>query len=205
MPLAPRRSLAPTMAHDVPTIARKTPQMTLLCTAEQSTLLVIDPQARLMPSIHESEEVIRRCLQLATAARELRVHVIGTEENPAGLGPMVAALRALCDTTLTKFHFSAVDEPGFMDRMPHGRDTFVVVGCEAHVCVLQTVIGLLEAGHHVKWVADAIGSRHPHDRIAATARARALGADIVTTEMVLFEWLRTSNHPAFKKILQLVR
>ena len=179
--------------------------MTVLCTAPQSTLLIIDPQTRLMPSIDDGEEIVRRCLQLAMGARELGVHVIGTEENPAGLGPIVPELRTLCDTTLSKLFFSAVDEPGFMDRLPHGRDAFVVAGCEAHVCVLQTAIRLLESGHQVKWVSDAVGSRHAHDRNAATARARSLGADIVTTEMVLFEWMRSSEHPSFRKILQLVR
>ena len=179
--------------------------MSALCLAEQSTLLIIDPQARLMPAIHDAQSVIRRCVQLATAARELRIHVIGTEENPEGLGPNVEELEKLCDTTLTKLHFSAVDEPGFMERLPQGRNTMVVAGCEAHVCVLQTVAGLLGAGHDVKWVADAVGSRHPYDRETATARARAMGADVVTTEMVLFEWLRTSAHPSFRKILKLAR
>lgn len=179
--------------------------MPALCQAAQSTLLIIDPQTRLMPAIHEGDAVIRRCRQLALAARELRIHVIGTEQNPAGLGPNVEELRALCDTTLAKFHFSAVAEPGFIERLPHNRKTVVVGGCEAQVCVMQTVSGLLEAGLDVKWVADAIGSRRPRDRDAATDRARAMGADIVTTEMVLFEWLRTSEHPAFRKILELVR
>ena len=179
--------------------------MTKLCQAEQSTLLIIDPQTRLMPSIDGADAVIQRCRQLATAARELHIHVIGTEQNPAGLGPNVEELRSLCDTTLTKFHFAAVDEPGFMERLPHGRNTMVVAGCEAHVCVLQTVIRLLESGHEVKWVSDAVGSRRPFDRDTATARARALGADVVTTEMVLFEWLRTSEHPSFRKILALAR
>ncbi len=179
--------------------------MSMLCQAENSTLLIVDPQERLMPAIHDGEVVIRRCVQLARAARELRIHVIGTEENPDGLGPNVAELRALCDTTLSKLHFAAVDEPGFMERLPQGRSTMVVAGCEAHVCVLQTVARLLESGHQVKWVADAVGSRRPQDRDAATARARALGADVVTTEMVLFEWIRTSAHPSFRKILELVR
>ena len=178
---------------------------TLLCQADQSTLLIIDPQTRLMPAIDGGAGVIRRCVQLATAARELRIHVIGTEENPEGLGHNVDDLRALCDTTLTKYHFSAPAEPGFMERLPHDRNMFVVAGCEAHVCVIQTVAGLIEAGHNVKWVADAVGSRHPHDRDAATARARSMGADIVTTEMVLFEWLRTSEHPSFRRVLKLVR
>jgi len=179
--------------------------MTILCKTDDCTLLVIDPQTRLMPAIHDGETVVRRCVQLATAARELGIHVIGTEQNPDGLGPNVAELRALCDTTLTKFHFSAVAEPGFMERLPHGRNTMVVAGCEAHVCVLQTVAGLLEAGHRVKWVGDAVGSRHVPDRDAATARARAMGADIVTTEMVLFEWLGSSQHPSFRSVSKLIR
>ena len=179
--------------------------MSILCQPDDSTLLLIDTQTRLMPSIQEGENVIRRCVQLATAARELGIHVIGTEENPDGLGPLVPEVAALCDTTLAKFHFSAPREDGFMRRLPAGRNTLVVAGCEAHVCVMQTVALLLEAGHAVKWVADAVGSRHPHDRLAATERARKLGADVVTTEMVVFEWLGTSQHPKFKRLLQLIR
>jgi len=178
--------------------------MTMLCQPEGSMLLLVDTQERLMPSIDDGEEVIRRCVQLATAARALGVYVVGTEENPDGLGPNVAAVRSLCDTTLAKFHFSAPAEPGFLERLPQGR-TLVIAGCEAHVCVLQTTIGLLEAGYPVKWVADAVGSRHPHNRLAATERARRHGADVVTTEMVIFEWLGTSEHPKFRRLSQLVR
>jgi nicotinamidase-related amidase len=179
--------------------------MTQLCQADGSTLLVIDPQSRLMPSIHEADAVVKRCSQLALAAHELGIPVVGTEQNPEGLGPNVPELRALCDTTLTKFHFAAVDEPGFVEQLPPGRRTMVVSGCEAHVCVLQTVIRLLESGYAVKWVADAVGSRRVIDRDTATARARMLGADVVTTEMVLFEWLRTSRNPAFRSILKSLR
>ena len=179
--------------------------MGLLCDPVDSTLLIIDTQARLMPSIHDAETVIRRCIQLGTAARELGIHVIGTEENPDGLGPLVPEVAALCDTTLAKFNFSATAEEGFLSRMPRGRNTFVVAGCEAHVCVMQTVAGLIDAGHKVKWVADAVGARHPHNRLAATERARSIGADVVTTEMVVFEWLGTSQHPKFKRLLQLMR
>ena len=179
--------------------------MSLLCDPADSTVLIIDAQARLMPAIHDAENVIRRCIQVATAARELGVHVIGTEQNPDGLGPLVPEIIAMCDTTLSKDHFSAAREEGFLERLPAGRNTFVVAGCEAHVCVLQTVIVLLEAGHAVKWVADAIGSRHPHNRLAATERARRAGADIVTTEMVVFEWLGNSRHASFKRLLAMLR
>ena len=179
--------------------------MTILCKPDDCTLLVVDPQTRLMPAIHDSESVVLHCVQLATAAKELGIHVIGTEQNPDGLGPLVPEIATLCDTVLAKFHFSAVAEEGFMQRLPARRNTLVVAGCEAHVCVFQTVAGLIEAGHAVKLVADAIGSRHPHDRLAAVERARALGADVVTTEMVIFEWLGTSQHPKFKRLAQLIR
>ena len=179
--------------------------MSLLCDPADSTLLIVDTQVRLMPAIHDAEGVVRRCILIATAARELGIHVIGTEQNPDGLGPLLPEIGALCDTTLSKFHFSAPREPGFLERLPAGRDTVVVTGCEAHVCALQTALGLLDTGHAVKWVADAVGSRHPHDRLAATERARRAGADIVTTEMVIFEWLGSSEHAAFRRLLAMVR
>jgi len=135
--------------------------MTILCNPQDSTLLVVDTQTRLMPSIHEGENVVRRCVVLATAAHELGIHVIGTEENPEGLGPLVPEVAALCDTTLTKFHFSAPREEGFLRRLPAGRNTLVVAGCEAHVCVLQTVAGLLEAGPASRSPALAIASPRP--------------------------------------------
>ena len=179
--------------------------MSLLCDPALSTLLLVDLQERLMPAIHDGEAVVRRNVQLATAARELGVHVIGTEQNPGGLGSLVEAVGSRCDTVLAKFHFGATDEPGFLHRLPAGRDCLVIAGCEAHVCVLQTALGLRQAGYAVKWVADAVGSRHPHNRLLALERARWAGCDIVTTEMVIFEWLRTSEHPKFRAVSKLIR
>ena len=179
--------------------------MTLLCEADRSVLLIVDPQTRLLPAIHEADSVLERCRQLAVAARELGVPVIGTEQNPAGLGSNMPALRELCAITVEKFHFAAVDEPGFLARLPEGRRSVVIAGCEAHVCALQMGLRLLESGYAVKWAGDAVGSRRVVDRDSAGARARAAGADIVTTEMVLFEWLRTSRHPKFRAILDLLR
>jgi nicotinamidase-related amidase len=179
--------------------------MSLLCRADASILLVIDPQARLMPAIHEADRVIRRCVQLATAAGELRIPVIGTEQNPDRLGANAPEIRDRCDITFAKFHFSAAAEPGFLAQLPPGRKQIVVAGCEAHVCVLQTVDGLLAAGLEVKWVDDAVGSRHSENHQAAAARARTMGADVVTTEMVLFEWLATSQHASFRNVTKLIR
>jgi nicotinamidase-related amidase len=85
------------------------------------------------------------------------------------------------------------------------RRQIIVAGCEAHVCVLQTVLDLLADGHRVAVAADAVGSRDPADRSAALERARQHGAEIVTSEMVLFEWLRDSQHPRFREVQKLLK
>ena len=102
-------------------------------------------------------------------------------------------------------HFRQLPIRAFLRYCPGGTGQIVVAGCEAHVCVLQTVLGLLASGHGVLLVADAIGSRDPADRATAIARARQHGAEVVTSEMVLFEWLRDSQHPKFREMQKLLR
>ena len=85
------------------------------------------------------------------------------------------------------------------------RPQLVVVGCEAHICVLQTVLGLLASGREVFVVRDAIGSRRAESKEAALARMAHHGAEIVTTEMVVFEWLQTAEHPRFRDAAALIR
>jgi len=168
-------------------------------------LLLIDFQERLMPAIHEGEAVVDRAGRLAEAARLLGVPIRATEQNPARLGPTVPPLAAYPQAVLHKTAFSAVDAPGFTALLPAGAGEIVVAGCEAHVCVLQTVLGLLGSGHRVAVAADAIGSRDPADRAAAIDRASRHGAEIVTSEMVLFEWLRDSRHPKFRQVQKLLK
>jgi nicotinamidase-related amidase len=177
----------------------------VLVTAEGAVLLLIDLQQRLMPAIDDNETVIARAVRLAEAARLLDVPVFATEQNPAGLGPTVAPLAAYPQAVLSKTTFSATADKGFSALLPADASAIVVAGCEAHVCVLQTVFGLLGSGRRVVLAADAIGSRDPADRAAAIARARQHGAEIVTSEMVLFEWLRDSQHPKFREVQKLLR
>lgn len=158
-----------------------------------------------MPAIHGGQGVVDRTARLARAARLLDVPVIATEQNPAGLGPSVPRLHELCDEVIAKTHFDASAETSLLDRLDPQRDELVVVGCEAHVCVLQTVLGLIERGYRVRLAVDAIGSRDPLDRTAAIDRAGAAGVSLVTSEMVIFEWLRHSTHPAFRRVLDLVK
>jgi nicotinamidase-related amidase len=169
------------------------------------TLLLIDFQARLMPAIDGGGPVLANAVRLAAAARLMAVPTLATEENPAGIGGTVERLAAYPSATLAKMHFDATAEASFWPAMPQGRATFVVAGCEAHVCVLQTVLGLLARGVRVALASDATGSRTPGNRQAAIRRMRHHGAEIVTTEMVIFEWLRTADNPRFREGLALVK
>ena len=177
----------------------------MLLTAQSAALLLIDLQERLMPAIYDSEVVVARAVRLAEAARLLEVPVRATEQYPAGLGPTVQPLAPYPQAVLAKTTFSAVADPGFSALLPAGVSEIVVAGCEAHVCVLQTVLGLLGGGRRVLLVADAVGSRDPADRAAALERARKHGVEIVTSEMVLFEWLRDAQHPKFREVQNLLK
>ena len=177
----------------------------MLLTAKNSAVLLIDLQERLVPAIADGDAMVARAGRLAEAAALLDVPVLATEQYPKGLGPTVAPLAAYPSATLAKTAFSAADAPGFDGLIPPGTREIVIAGCEAHVCVLQTVLGLLGAGNRVVVVADAVGSRDAGDKALAIDRARQHGAEIVTSEMVLFEWLRDSRHPMFREVQRLLK
>jgi nicotinamidase-related amidase len=176
-----------------------------MMTAEGAVLLLIDLQERLMPVIHDHEAVVGRAVRLAEAAQLLNVPIRATEQYPVGLGSTVAPLAAYAQAVLSKTTFSAAEDPGFHELFPAGAAEVVVAGVEAHVCVLQTVLGLLRPGHRVFVVADAVGSRDPADKAVALDRASRHGAEIVTSEMVLFEWLHDANHPKFREVQRLLK
>jgi nicotinamidase-related amidase len=100
--------------------------------------------------------------------------------------------------------FDACRMPGFLDALPEGRD-LVVAGCETHVCVMQTALGLIAAGRRVHLVRDAVGSRRAESKETAIRRLERNGAEIVTTEMVLFEWLGTAEDPRLRPVIDLIR
>ena len=172
---------------------------------QTSLLLLVDFQARLMPAICESDSAVANARRLAEAARLLEVPILATEQNPAGLGHNLPQLSAYAEATLSKNHFDATREAGWENFLPEDRLHVVVAGCETHVCVLQTVLGMLEKGLDVRLVRDAVGSRRPEDREAALHRAERHGAELVTTEMVIFEWLATCDHPRFREVLALMK
>lgn len=175
----------------------------MLVSADASVLLLVDLQERLVPALHDGPAVVAAAGRLARAAAILGVPVRATEQYPKGLGPTVPELAG--HPGLAKTAFSAVADPGFARLLPDGAEEVVVAGAEAHVCVLQTVLGLLAQRRRVLVVADAVGSRRPLDRDAALDRVRRHGAEVVTSEMVLFEWLRDSTHPRFREVHALLR
>lgn len=175
-----------------------------MLTAERSVLLLVDLQARLMPVIADGPVVTANARRLVLAAGLLGVPVLATEQNPSGLGATVPELAGRAARVLAKTTFDATRADGLTAALPAGH-TVVVLGCEAHVCVLQTVLGLLDGGRRVAVVADAVGSRAPANRAAALERARGHGAELVTTEMVVFEWLADSAHPRFREVLALIK
>lgn len=150
------------------------------------------------------ETVVDRCATLATIARLLSVPVLATEQIPQKLGRNRAAVRDGCDITLDKTYFDACPD-GLIERLPEGRQHIVIGGCEAHVCMLQTALSLLDAGYKVWVVADACGSRQPLDRDVALNRLARSGATVVTLEMVAFEWMRHCNHPRFREVQALIK
>lgn len=167
-----------------------------------SLLLLIDFQERLMPAIANGAAVLANARRLLDAANLLGVPALLTEQNPKGLGPTVPDLAG--PAAVAKTTFDACRSPEVRDRLPP-RLAAVVAGCEAHVCVLQTVLGLLDEGRRIFVAADAVGSRREESRLAALARMERHGAEVVTTEMVIFEWLGSSEHPRFREALALIR
>lgn len=178
--------------------------------ADDALLLVIDIQERLAPQVADQAALVDRTGALLEAARLFGIPSLLTEHCPDRIGPAVGPVRGRFDDgqVLVKTHFSALDEPGFADRLhASGRRTVVVCGMEAHVCVLQTVLALRARGFAVVVVGDAVGSRAARqaDRQWALARMAAAGCVVAGTETVLFEWTGDARRPEFRVILGLVK
>lgn len=171
---------------------------------KRSLLLVIDFQSRLMPAIHDGEAAIRNAGRLVEMAKLAEVPRLFTEQNAKGLGSTVEDLPVDEGQLIHKQFFDACRAEGFLERIP-ADGHIIVAGCEAHVCVLQTVLRLLAPSRRIFVVRNAIGSRRPEDKEAAIARMERHGAEIVTAEMVVFEWLQTAEHPRFRQAMALIK
>lgn len=173
----------------------------MLMNKDQATLLVVDIQQKLLPAVQDAEGMLARCRWLLGVARDVGLPVVFSEQYPQGLGGTVAPLLAEVPQAevVEKLHFSCVAG----DCLPASllaRPQVIVCGMEAHVCVMQTVLELLQAGKQVFVVSDAVSSRSAQDMAAGLQRMRDAGAVLVTREMVLFECLRVSGTDLFRQM-----
>ena len=202
----------------------------MLLELEESQLVLIDFQARLMPVMHDFAAVIANAARLARTGQPCWKFPRYTEQNPSGLGATVPELTVVLGPakarSLAKMQFSAVEE-GLGEllrppaRAPQGNagaacpsicksplltsGAIVLAGCEAHICLLQTALDLLEDEFDVWVVTDACSARTERNRDAAFDRLAGAGVELVTTEMVAFEWLRSAEHPAFREAQALIK
>ena len=220
----------PSHTHIAWTIAAFDWSVSVLLDVNESQLVLVDYQAKLMPAMADGEAALRNAVRLARVAQLLQVPVCLTEHCVDKLGPTAAELAPLADQVLPKQSFSAVAE-GLLDALlptapraaPRGnarslpkhlrkpeaelpeRRSIVIAGCEAHVCLLQTALELLDEEWDVWVVTDACASRTERNRDAAYDRLAGAGAELVTCEMVAFEWLREATHPKWKEVLAIIK
>jgi nicotinamidase-related amidase len=169
----------------------------------QSQLLVIDMQQKLAPVIDDGKAVEQAAAWMLQVALQLDVPVSATEQYPQGLGTTLPALAELipADNILQKIHFSALKEPHIASHLAClERKQIVVLGTEAHVCVLQSVGDLLALGYQVFVVSEAVGSRTEQNKQLALSRMQQAGAHIISKEMAAFEWLQCAGTDSFRHI-----
>ena len=180
----------------------------MLLQVDKSMLLLVDAQTKLAPAVDGAQACLSACRLLLAVARRLSVPVLATEHCSVSVGPTVPELRAKLDPAeiVEKRHFDGASEEALQRALAAARRrTIVVAGMEAHVCVLQTVLGLKASGHEPVVVADAIASRLPASRDLAITRMRHHGVDVVNVEMVVFEWLGVAATEAFRDLLPMIK
>jgi isochorismate hydrolase len=178
-----------------------------LLSADSSVLLVVDFQDKLLVKIPVAESVLASAVKLIRFARELAIPILWAEQYPKGLGPTTASISTeLAGTPFTKTSFGCLGDAAFRQALADTRrKQLLVIGIETHVCVMQTVLAALEASHEVYVARDAVAAHHKSDHEAALARMERRGAELVTAEMAMFEVLRDSSAPEFKRVLHLFK
>ncbi len=175
----------------------------MLLNKNDSILLLIDVQEKLVPFIFNKEHCIKRALWLLRLAIKMNVPVLASEQYPKGLGSTIEELKLHIPTSefIEKEHFSCMQAPGFIHCLTnHKKNQLILLGIETHVCVLQTALELQTAGYEVFVVVDAVGSRSELDHKYGLKRMKQAGIHLVTSEMIFFEWFRQSDAPNFKAL-----
>ena len=175
---------------------------------EETAAVVVDIQEKLLPHIHEGDIMLANCLKLIEGLKILSIPVMVTQQYSRGLGSTVPAIvqMFLSFSHIEKISFSCLGEEAFNKEIAHlGKSNIILIGIEAHVCVLQTCLDLLEAGKCAVVVEDCISSRKQNDKHIAVERMRQEGARITTMESLLFELTRVAGDDTFKRISGIVK
>lgn len=177
--------------------------------AEDTMALVIDFQEKLMPVIHQNEEIIQNAEKLVKGLTILDIPMVITQQYTKGLGMTVDSIREAVGEKfefVDKLSFSCVDEAEVMDKVKgSNKKNIILCGAEAHICVLQTVMDLIGQGYQVILVTDCIGSRKIYDKEMGIHRAAMEGAILTTYESILFELTGIAGTEKFKKISKLIK
>ncbi len=175
----------------------------------QCLCVAIDLQSSILAHMDESERVLHQSSVLLKGMRILGIPIMVTEQCPKGLGPTAKEIQDILGERqryLPKRAFGVLDDDQFAHLLHEtGKHTLVLLGIEAHICLLQSVVDLQEKGYQCVVVADAISSRGKKDAEVALLRMQKEGAILTTTESVLFELLKTSTIPEFKEISKLIK
>ena len=174
---------------------------------EACVLAVVDIQEKLLPPIFNKEELVRNSKLLIHLAKLLELPIVATTQYSRGLGPTVTEIASLLDgvAIYDKLEFSCFGSEEFrgeMKSLPGHRNTVLVCGMEAHICVMQTALGALNRGYLVHVAADAVGARAESNWKLGLRRMEAAGAVISSTEMMMYELMRASGTPVFKEMLK---
>jgi len=181
----------------------------LIAKSAVSQLVIVDMQIKLssvMPA-DIMQKTAKNCGILVQAANMLAIPAIVVEQYPQGLGETVAEITQYLVNTkvIAKTAFSACGEPQFMQKLHRDRSQIIIAGMEAHICILQTALSLMDQGKQVFVVEDAIISRNENNKTNAINRLRNAGCIMTNTESVLFEWLADAKHESAKAISKLIK
>jgi nicotinamidase-related amidase len=175
----------------------------------KSQLVLIDMQEKLSTVMPKEviNKITRRCQLLLTVASDLGIPSIYSEQYPQGLGPTLSEIQPFLTeaSQVEKTVFACTDEPIFNRYLIRTRPQVFLMGMEAHICILQTALGLLKAGKEVFIIEDIIVSRNILNKQNALSRLRDAGCIITNAESVVFEWLKSSEDDLFKKIAPLIK
>ncbi|HOQ04496.1 MAG TPA: hydrolase [Anaerohalosphaeraceae bacterium] len=180
----------------------------VLLTPSACCLVLVDIQEKLAAVMSDKEKMIARCSILLRTAKALNIPVLWCEQAPRALGSTVRELRELLEgeKPFEKTSFSCCGAEGFFRKLESTQSSAVLLcGIEAHVCVFQTAVELLNRGLNVHVIADAVSSRTEENKAIGLGRMSAAGAVINSTEMVLFELLRDARHERFKELAALIK